>query len=239
MDYLSYEPARYAPDLLTARQRGKEDWCRIADWLGGNKDQRILEVGCACGCLLLALKEQGFGKCWGIDQDETLVRHGKEVLGAELEQGSWRSYLEDCRETYDVIIALDVLEHLPREELLSTLKVTHKRLAPGGRLILRVPNALCPFALPILYGDLTHQFIVTPSALTHILRSAGFTGPIIVRETRPAGSLKRLLFTLIHQALIKPLFSLAYYHFHGEFPSHLTPNITCCAYSSENDAREE
>jgi 2-polyprenyl-3-methyl-5-hydroxy-6-metoxy-1,4-benzoquinol methylase len=47
---------------------------------------------------------------------------------------------------FDVIIAIDVLEHLPREELLNTLVITYKFLAPGGRFILSRPNALSPFA---------------------------------------------------------------------------------------------
>ncbi len=231
MDYFKYDPDRYAPDLKVARQRGAADWRSIADWLGGNRKQRLLEIGCSSGSLLVALREQGFSNCQGVDLDEALVRHGREALKVAIEQSTWYSYLENSQEIYDTIIALDVLEHLPREELLPTLKITRERLAPGGRLILRAPNALCPLALPTLYGDLTHQFLVTPRALTHVLRSVGFAGRIIVKETRPDGALKRLLYTLVHRALIKPFFGLTFYHFHGEFPSHLTPNINVCAYA--------
>jgi SAM-dependent methyltransferase len=234
MEYPSFDPNRYAPDLPTARRRGEAALLSINQWLGGRKDQAILEVGCGCGCLMLALREQGYTNCQGIDGDEALVRHGREVLGTDLAMGHWRSFLEESEATYDVIIALDVLEHLPREELLPTLKISGKRLAPGGRLILQTPNALCPFALPTLYGDLTHQFLMAPRTLEYLLRLAGFAGPITIHETRPAGALKRGLFRLVHRLLVKPVVGLAYYHFHGEFPSHLTPNIICCAYGQGN-----
>ena len=147
---------------------------------------------------------------------------------ADVAVGSWRLHLEDSDTLYDTIIALDVLEHLSKEELLPTLKVSRARLAPGGRLIIRAPNALCPWALPILYDDLTHQFLFTPHTLRFLLRSAGFAGQIVIKETRPAGAFKRIIFGLIHNFIVKPMYMLSYYHFHGEFPSHLTPNINVC-----------
>jgi len=230
MNYIHFDTQRYSPDPFTARRRGTAEWQSIGEWLGGNKEQRILEIGCGCGSLLLTLRDRGYTQCHGIDQDEALVRHGREILGMDIALGSWLKYLESSESIYDVIIALDVLEHFPREELHSLLLVIRAHLAPAGRVILRMPNALCPFVLPTLYGDLTHQFLMAPRTLEHLLRSAGFAGPVLIRETRPAGVVKRMLFSLVHHCFMKPLFGLAYYHFHGEFPSHLTPNLICSAH---------
>lgn len=230
IDYATFAPARYCADLITARQQGNSDLASIVEWLGEKKDQNILEVGSGGGNLLVALREQGYLRCHGIDMDEALVRHGREILGVNLSLGSWRTYLENSHQTYDTIIALDVFEHLPRQEIKPTLKATRARLAPGGRFILRAPNALCPFALPVLYGDLTHQFLITPRTLKHLLRSAGFKGNIFIRETRPTRKIKTTLFAILHYFIVKPFLGLLYYHFHGEFPSHITPNIICCAY---------
>ncbi len=180
--------------------------------------------------MIVALQEHDYSHSQGIDADEALVRHGREILGINLALGSWRPYLEKSQEIYDVIIALDVFEHLAREEIMPTLQATRARLAAGGRFILRTPNALCPFALPILYGDLTHQFLIIPRTLEHLLRSAGFGGRILIRETQPSGKLKSKIFAAVHHLIVKPFFGLAFYHFHGEFPSHLTPNIICCVY---------
>ena len=204
----------------------------IGKWLGSKKDQKILEIGCGCGSLLLALLDEGYTDCSGIEQDQILVAHGRNPLNAPVAVASWAPYLGDKVGIFDVIIAIDVLEHLPREELLKTLAITYKSLAPGGRLILRSPNALSPFALPTFYGDLTHQFLFTPKTLKYLLHLGGFCGNVIIEETRPSNGIKRVLFTMSHRLIVKPLYGLVYYHFHGEFPSHITPNIICCAYKS-------
>jgi len=43
---------------------------------------------------------------------------------------------------YEEIVAQDVLEHLPRTEVLPTLQGWSRKLAPGGRLVLRVPDVV-------------------------------------------------------------------------------------------------
>jgi predicted SAM-dependent methyltransferase len=43
---------------------------------------------------------------------------------------------------YEEILAQDVLEHLPRTEVLPTLQTWSRKLMPGGRLVLRVPDVL-------------------------------------------------------------------------------------------------
>jgi predicted SAM-dependent methyltransferase len=43
---------------------------------------------------------------------------------------------------YEEILAQDVLEHLPRTEVLPTLQEWSRKLMPGGRLVLRIPDVL-------------------------------------------------------------------------------------------------
>ena len=229
MHYASYKPDRYVPDLATASRQGATDLAASAGMSGANTEQRILDVGCGCGCLLAALRSRGYAQSVGVDLDPTLVQHGRAVLGVDISQGGWRTYLEGAGGSFDTIIAIDVLEHLSRDEVLPTLKITRERLASGGRLILRTPNALCPFVLPLLYGDLSHEFLITPRLMVHLLRLAGFRGEIAVHETHPAGGAKRVMHKLVHCLLVRPLVSLAYYHFAGEFPRVITQNMIVCA----------
>ena len=235
MDYFNNKPSRYSPDLLAAEERGSKDLRSVFQWLGRNRDLRILEVGCGAGSLQLALRERGYTRCHGIDLNSEFVRHGLKVLGVNIETATWRQYLESSDYLYDVIIALDVLEHLPKEELVATLRASRAHLSSTGLLIIRTPNALCPFVLPTLYGDLTHQFVITPLACKGLLRTAGFEGEITTKETRPTGVLANILFVAVHWCLVKPLLGLTHYHFHGEFPSHITPNIIVCAKASAQE----
>ena len=229
MQYTRYDPGRYLADASTAARRGEKEYAGLARLLGPNRRQRILEVGCGSGSLLVALRGRGYQNCRGIELDAETVQRVRDVQGVDVAQGDWRRYLEGCDELFDAIIALDVFEHLSSEELLPTLAATRRRLAPGGRLIFRTCNPLCPFVLPTFCGDASHRFLGTPRLIEHLLREADFTGPIRVEETRPSGRLKGVLFALLHRLLVKPAFGLLYYHFHGEFPAVLTPNMIVCA----------
>lgn len=95
---------------------------------------------------------------------------------------------------YDEVIAQDVLEHLPRTDIRATLVEWGRLLAPGGRLVLRVPDVLglakllaarqtieeqdvllqCLFGTQAYTGDF-HSFGFTELALRHYLAEAGFT----------------------------------------------------------------
>jgi SAM-dependent methyltransferase len=230
MDYSTYDPARYATDPALARPRGTADWQSIRDWVGSERNQRLLEVGCGCGQLLFVLGEKGFQNATGLEVNAELARAGQTELGVAIAVGEWRDFLGKTSDSFDVLIALDVLEHVKRQDLLTTLTASCQRLRPGGRLILRVPNALCPLATATFWGDLDHQFLAVPRTLQNLLVAAGFRGPISVRETRPNGRLKRLLHGIVHRLVVRPIWGIIHYHFHGEFPTHLTPNILCCAY---------
>jgi SAM-dependent methyltransferase len=43
-------------------------------------------------------------------------------------------------ETYDLVLCCEVFEHLPPEQTSEALRVLHRLVAPGGRLVLGVPN---------------------------------------------------------------------------------------------------
>jgi 2-polyprenyl-3-methyl-5-hydroxy-6-metoxy-1,4-benzoquinol methylase len=225
MDYPVFDPFRYSPTRAQAARSGAKTLRSIQKWVGKDKSARILEIGCGSGSLLFGLKNAGYSNCIGVDRDANLIEYGINVLGVNAAVGEWLSFLEGRGDKFDVIIALDVLEHVPREAVVDTLNVSLRRLRPGGRLLLRVPNALCPFAAAIICSDLTHRCGFTPRSLGHALTLAGFTGPIIIEETRPSSTAKRFLFAFAHALVVKPLVGLLHYHFHGEFPSHITPNV--------------
>ncbi len=67
----------------------------------------------------------------------------------------------------------DVVEHLPREQVLPVLVAAGQRLAPDGRLVLRVPNLSNPLNLRTRYVDFTHQVGFWQESLGQVLRIAG------------------------------------------------------------------
>lgn len=231
MNYLAHDPERYALlELEAAISEGSRDLDAISKYLG-DAQEHILEIGCASGNLIAALQKKRFRNVQGIDMSRDLIAHGRDVLKLDaLVQSDWHSFLKDTKEQFDVIIALDVLEHVLPEEIQSLLELTATRLKPGGRLILRAPNAECPFVLPTFYGDLTHHTLVTADLLKYLLHQADFQGPIFIWESKPFRPLARYIYSAIHHLIMKPLISVMYFHFYQKMPQAVTRNLYCCAF---------
>jgi SAM-dependent methyltransferase len=128
----------------------------------------ILEVGAGTGSNLAML--QRYGTVEAIEPDDKARalasrRGGIDVWGGLLPDGV---PLVDGR--YDLIVLLDVLEHIPDDA--GTLRVLAKKLAPGGRLLLTVPST------PWLWSahDVAHhhQRRYTAGALRKVLAGNGF-----------------------------------------------------------------
>ena len=99
------------------------------------QDARILEVGCGTGHNIPMLKEFGTVEASELDHSaRTLAnqRHPGTVKEARLPDLSMFE-----RNAYDLIALLDVLEHVPDD--LASLRAIHRRLKPGGALLLTVP----------------------------------------------------------------------------------------------------
>ncbi len=95
---------------------------------------RILDVGCGDGLFFEALEP--FGMVEGLEPDASLVtdpRWRERIKVARLSENA--GTLPDS--TYDLILMLDVLEHIDDDH--AALRALHKSLRPGGRLLLTVP----------------------------------------------------------------------------------------------------
>lgn len=230
MNYSLYNVSRYLPTVDEAREQGNRTLEAIACFFYSvNTSAKILEIGCASGSFLKVLRDKGFANVKGIDIDQKLVSHGRDVLGVDIEIADWSTYITNSNERFDIIVALDVLEHLSPTDVEGILNETRQKLSPHGKLILRVPNPSCPFVLPTFCGDLTHKLLVTAELITHMLRAAGFSGTIEFKETIPHNIYKRIAFMILHNLFVKPLIYILHYHFYGEKPALITRNIYCCA----------
>jgi len=103
------------------------------------RGQRVLDVGCATG--LFTARAVQAAHLLGLDRDPVVLERararGYEVLAVDLD-GPDPLPLPDA--DFDVVMALDVLEHLAAP--LRLLRELHRVLRPGGLLILGVPNGL-------------------------------------------------------------------------------------------------
>ena len=147
----------------------------------------ILEIGCGSGGLLAYLARRGFSHALGIDISAEQVDLAQR-RGVRAQQANVLEYLPQHQAAFGAIVAVDVLEHLNRDELVALAPMLWQALTPGGRLLIQTANGAGLFSRQVMYGDLTHLTIFTPQSLAQLLRGEGFermsfdeTGPIPIR----------------------------------------------------------
>ena len=174
--YLSTHLGTYRPVTRTGLERDRQLFRALYRmFLPASKDAQILEVGCGTGSFLFFLREEGYRRIHGIDLGEEQVAQAHALGITEAETAEALTYLDQHADTYDLVVALDVLEHFTKDEALEFLDRVFRSLKSRGRILLRTPNADSPNASWIRYGDFTHETVYTPSSIRQVLRTAGFT----------------------------------------------------------------
>ena len=111
-------------------------------------DARILDVGCAQGGLLVALRNLGFTDLSGMDTSKKCI----EVVRSR----GFKVPAELSGETFDLVVASHVLEHIA--EPVPFLFVLCEYLSPAGQLYIEVPDALrySTYGIPFLDFNSEH-----------------------------------------------------------------------------------
>lgn len=162
----------------TSDEQATAAWIRayryyLRDWLPKNKEAPILELACGAGRLLKLLIDEGYINVSGVDRSAEQIEVAREVLPTA-EHSDVLEYLRAHEGRWALIVAIDLIEHLHKDEALELLDLVFEALKPGGRLILQTPNAESPFVSAIRYGDFTHEVAFTPVSLGSLLRLTGF-----------------------------------------------------------------
>ncbi len=192
----------YSTPIVAAKHMRRMD---AEIWYPGaySADMSVVELGCGTGLVLAYLQAKDVSDITGVDHDPALadvvpkqIRTKFRVMGID----DFLNAAAAAGDTYDRVIAFDVLEHFSPEEGQQLLTRIRTILNPGGRVHLKVPNAGSPWGLQFQYGDLTHRTAFTPNSLRQLAISAGF----VCLSTYPQqlGSPTRRLFGgLLHRAL--------------------------------------
>jgi 2-polyprenyl-3-methyl-5-hydroxy-6-metoxy-1,4-benzoquinol methylase len=157
---------------------------RVIRLVGERK--RILDVGCATGCMAKVLAEQFGCSITGVELDgeaaSSARRFCQSVIVGDVES-------LDCEQTFDgnsfdVVICADVLEHL--KDPAATLVRLRRLLAPSGYLIASIPNIAHVSVItelirghfdyrPLGLLDSTHLRFFTRETLYACFEAAGMT----------------------------------------------------------------
>jgi SAM-dependent methyltransferase len=142
--------------------------------LPSNPQAKMLDVGCGMGFALLALKALGYTSVSGIDCDQgQIVSCKSKGLDVALSSDTVAS-LKEHPSNFDVILCLDVIEHIPMEKQLEFVRALADALVPSGTLICTMPNANSAIASRTRYIDWTHHTSFTEHSLDFLLFNGGF-----------------------------------------------------------------
>ncbi|MFZ3323614.1 MAG: methyltransferase domain-containing protein [Usitatibacter sp.] len=187
-------------------RQGRQLKYYLRGWLPARKDAAIFELGSAYGRLLNLLKSEGYTRFTGSDVSEDQVRLARQ-MGVPVEFGDGVAMLESRTEALDLIVAIDVIEHLTKPEIVRFFNAAARALRPGGRIILQTPNAASPWGMSLQCGDFTHETAFTPDVLDGLLTVFGFKA-IEFREVGPipfgnslASTMRALLWVVVKAGL--------------------------------------
>jgi 2-polyprenyl-3-methyl-5-hydroxy-6-metoxy-1,4-benzoquinol methylase len=148
--------------------------------LPATRGSRLLEVGSAKGYMLAVLSRLGWNVT-GIEVSDYAAAYSRRRFGIEVFTGTLEAFRQTDRRLFDVVLAQDVLEHVPDPS--AFLARLRDSLETGGWLVIDTPNVggrnvrvlgerwrgFNPF----------HVFLFDRAALTHALARAGFAVHLI------------------------------------------------------------
>ena len=135
---------------------------------------KILDIGCGQGELVRQLTLDGYVNAAGVDISREQVAAAHSAGNASVELGDFLQVLKSRTDEYQAVLAVDLLEHLTKQEVFRTFDRVFGALTSRGVFIARVPNAVSPFGGNYRHGDFTHETSFTARSLAQLARAARF-----------------------------------------------------------------
>jgi SAM-dependent methyltransferase len=143
----------------------------------GPRSGKALDVGCAAGFCMAALRELGF-EAYGVEVSADIASHAIEHFGFDTVHLGPLQSAPFGEHTFDLITMWDVIEHVADPSAL--LRTARRLLRPGGLLVVETQNIDSAFARLLgrrwhHYKHAEHIYHFTPATLRRLLTAAGFT----------------------------------------------------------------
>jgi SAM-dependent methyltransferase len=114
---------------------------RIIDYVNSSEYHDLLDIGCGDGKLISELSRINTSKNHvGYDMSEAAIFLAKGLNHCNSNCNFFCGDFAADKNTYDIICLVEVLEHIPDEEVLLFIKNIEKKLSPEGKIIISVPS---------------------------------------------------------------------------------------------------
>ncbi|MEY2562635.1 MAG: hypothetical protein QOH88_828 [Verrucomicrobiota bacterium] len=157
----------------------------IANYLSaqiGDRETRVLDVGCATGGLLDRLRRLGYANLTGLDPSPGCARLAKQVYDLPVQVGT--AFENDLpKRSYDLVIVVGVLEHI--RDVAAAVAKLDELVSPRGMIFAEVPDATAfsewPDA-PYQEFSIEHVNFFGPRSLENLMKKAGYE---LIKMDRP------------------------------------------------------
>ncbi len=125
------------------------------------QEKKVLEIGFGSGSLMNWMRDKG-AKVSGVEIQDTLIKSAK--------NNDFKAYpsLDVIEEKdFNIVIGLDLFEHIDRKNLTSFLIQISNLMETGGLLIARFPNCQSPSGVFTQFGDPTHLSALSVPIFEH------------------------------------------------------------------------
>jgi len=128
--------------------------------LPSNKEARILDFGCGFGQILKELRRLGYKNIFGADVDKEAIRFCKSQGFSVIDISDLNKFVHNYKSYFDMIIMSHVVEHIPKDEIISTLRKLKQVLKDEGIIFIMVPNALWCLMHKVIQEHIGHMKIL-------------------------------------------------------------------------------
>jgi SAM-dependent methyltransferase len=146
-----------------------------------SKESKVLEIGFGNGEFLKYARDNDW-EIFGTEANKALVdianKNGFKAIHTED-----LSSFED--NTFDLIVAFDVLEHIPQEILPKMLLQVRRILKNDGVFLARFPNGDSPFGLINQNGDATHVNFIGSNMIKYFASKTNMLVFFVGSEAQP------------------------------------------------------
>lgn len=148
----------------------------ISRYIPPDRSADILDIGCGHGVLLHFLAAAGYTRASGVDSSIAQVNLARTLGISNISCQPALEYIRNLpSESLDIVILIDVLEHLEKQEMFDLLDEVWRILRPGAICLVHLPNGGGLFGMSVLFDDLTHVLALTPVSATQLFATLGFS----------------------------------------------------------------
>lgn len=192
------------------------------------KTPSVLEIGPGKGEFISYLNSCGIENIDIVDNDSEIINsinknykisnsfHSSDIIRVKKKLGK-----------YDIIVLIQLLEHITPLSYFSFIKTIYSKLKKGGVIIVVVPNANNPLGLTERYGDLQHRNSFTEQSLKDLVMGSNIDNydieikSYLIPPYSVVNILRIFLQKILHMTLLLTMIING-----GTYFKTMTPNIT-------------